>query len=114
MYEQCYHGQVAGDGEDVDRGGRLLADVDLLVGDMVADGQGLCVEKSAIRLAFEAQIRIRVQAYRCYADPAREHEARVFEAAGEGEDGEGEVGVDGVDCEQPDNGRLRGVVDEPA
>ncbi|KND87349.1 hypothetical protein TOPH_07960 [Tolypocladium ophioglossoides CBS 100239] len=88
---QCYHSEVAGDGKDVDRGGSLLADVDLLVGDVVADGQGLYVEKSAIRLACDAHIGTRVQAYRCYADPAWEHEARVFESAGEGENGEGEA-----------------------
>lgn len=37
-----------------------------------------------------------------------------MEAAGEGEDGEGEVGIDGVDGEETDDGGLRGVVDEPA
>lgn len=37
-----------------------------------------------------------------------------MEAAGEGEDGEGEVGVDGVDGEKAHDGGLRGVVDEPA
>lgn len=38
MEEEGDHGDVAGDGEDVDGGGRLLADVDLLVRDVVANG----------------------------------------------------------------------------
>lgn len=35
------HADVAGYGEDVDGGGCLLSDVDLLVGDVVAYGEGL-------------------------------------------------------------------------
>lgn len=39
--EQGEHGDEASDGEDVDGGGGLFADVDLLVGNVVADGKGL-------------------------------------------------------------------------
>ena len=35
------HGDVAGNGEDIDGRGGFLADVDLLVGDVVAAGEGL-------------------------------------------------------------------------
>lgn len=51
--------------------------------------------------------------YGCYADPAREHEPGVFKATGTREHGHGQIRIDGVDCEQTDNGRLGSVVDEP-
>lgn len=88
--EEGNHAQVAGDGEDVDRGGGFFADIDALVANVVADGE--CC---------------------CDADPARKQQTRVPEPAAEGEGSEGEVGVDDVDGEESDNGGLGGIVDEP-
>lgn len=39
--EEGDHGEVARDGEDINRRGRLLADVDFLVDEVVAYGEGL-------------------------------------------------------------------------
>lgn len=89
--QQRDHADEAGDGEDVDRGGRFFADVDFLVGDVVEYCQG-----------------------GSDTDPTREEEAWILKAAGEVEDVGGYVGVDGVDREKADHGGLGGVVDEPS
>ena len=52
--------------------------------------------------------------YSCQDDPAGEQEARVVEAAGQGEHDGGDVGVEGVDGDEADYGGLGRVVDEPA
>lgn len=41
LYQQSHHTEVARHGENADRGGRLFADVDLAVGDVVDHGEGL-------------------------------------------------------------------------
>lgn len=49
MGEQGDHGDEAGDGENIDRGGRLFANVDLLVRDVVADCESLLMEALVLR-----------------------------------------------------------------
>lgn len=91
MGKEGNHTEVAGDGEDIDRGGRLLADVDALVADVVAHCE--CC---------------------CDADPAGKQQTRILEPATEGKGREGEVGVYHVDSEEANDGSLRGIIDEPS
>lgn len=112
--EQRNHTKVACYREDVDGRGGFLADVDLLVGYVVADGQCLGGDLLAWSLAQGTRDdKGSIVSYGCDANPAGEEEAGVLEAAGEGEDGGGDVGVDGVDSEEADHCSLGSVVDEP-
>jgi hypothetical protein len=120
VHEQGQHANVTRYGEDIDGGGRLLANVDFLVRDVIANSQ--CLYSRSRRTIsfifshlFSAVVTSSVEgsSYRGDSDPAWQEEARIVEPAGEGEHGRGHVGVDDVDGKQTDHCRLRCIVDQP-
>lgn len=91
VYQQSHHSDGTSYGEDVDRGGRLLANVDLLVSDVIHHGKSSG-----------------------YANPAWEEETRILETTREREHKRSEICVTKVGCEQANHGRLWGIIDEPS
>lgn len=91
VYQQSHHSDGTSYGEDVDRGGRLLANVDLLVSDVIHHGKSSG-----------------------YTDPAWEEETRVLETTREREHKCSEICVTEVGCEQANHCRLWGIIDEPS
>lgn len=118
MRQQSHHTKETGYGKYVDGCRRLLADIDLLVGDVVHDGESLrrslsvnlsvnCGECPMCRVCGGRR------SYSSYTNPTWEEEARIFKTTCGGENDLGKIGVADVCCEKSDHGRLRSVVDEP-
>ena len=91
VHEEGEHADIAGNGKDIERGRCLLADVDFLMCDVVAYGEGSG-----------------------YPYPARKQKARVTETASERKHREGDICVDGINGQQTDDGGLWCVVEEPS